>query len=105
MSQNVVLCVASASISVNVADRTGQKVDYLKLKGIDDIYIRKMIVELLQKFREAKKADFEELLLDKISDALDEKQKKDKIKNILQSMRRANIINNFGKIWRLSKPD
>jgi hypothetical protein len=50
-------------------------------------------------------ADFEELLLDKISDALDEKQKKDKIKNILQSMRRANIINNFGKIWRLSKPD
>ena len=42
-------------------------------------------IELLQIFRRAKKADFEELLLDKISDALDEKQKKYKIKNILKA--------------------
>lgn len=92
-------------ISESVAHRTGQKVEYLRRRGVDDAFIRRMIIDYLEKFGEAKKSEFEEMLLDKISDALDKKQKKDKIKNILQSMKNDNTINSLGKKWRMSKLD
>ncbi len=90
-------------ISENVAEQTGQIVDYLKLRGIDNGYIQTMIVELLKKKKshEAKRTDFEALLMDKLSDTLDEKQKRDKIKNVLQQMKKSKIVVSIGKSWRL----
>ncbi len=92
-------------ISMNVASKTEQRAEYLRLKGMNDDYLRKMIIDYLKKFGEGRRADFETLLMDKISDALDETQKKNKIKNLLQSMRNVNKINCIGKSWRMSKPD
>ena len=45
--------------------------------------IKLLIIKYLVKFEKAKKADFEKLLLDKLPNVLDEKQKKNKIKKYL----------------------
>ncbi|HOG43640.1 MAG TPA: hypothetical protein PLD55_09070 [bacterium] len=47
--------------------------------------------------------DFEKILLDKLPDVLDEKQKKNKVKNNLQVLRRKGEIYIDGKVWRMSK--
>ncbi len=86
-----------------VAKETEQKEEYMKMKGIDDDYCKKMIIEYLKRFSEGVRLDFEKLLLDKLSDLLDEQQKKDKVKNCLQSLRKEGFIYNDEKIWKLSK--
>ena len=90
-------------IASNVANKTGQKNEYMKIRGIDDKYCQKMILDYLKKFKFAKRMDFNELLLDKLPDVLDENQKKNKVKNNLQSLRKdGSIVNNKGS-WSLSK--
>jgi ATP-dependent DNA helicase RecG len=90
-------------ISSKVAKETGQKDDYMKKRGIDDDYCKKMILDYLKKFKTGKRADFEKLLLDKLPDILDIEQKKNKVKNNLQSLRKdGSIVNNKG-IWATSK--
>ena len=42
------------------------------------------------------------VLLDKLPDVLDEKQKKNKIKNNLQKLRTGGVIVVEGKVWKLS---
>ncbi len=90
-------------ISSNVAEVTGEKTDYMKQRGIDDKYCQKMIVEYLEKFNQGTRVDFEDLLLEKLPDILDIKQKKNKIKNNLQSLRKSGQIINIDKVWMLPK--
>jgi ATP-dependent DNA helicase RecG len=91
-------------ISATVAKATGEKADYIKQRGIDDGYCQKIILEYLHKFGEAKREDFEKVLLDKLPDVLDIQQKKNKIKNNLQSLRKQGLTEIKGKIWKMSKP-
>ena len=49
-----------------------------------------------------KRADFENILMDKLPDILDINQKKNKIKNNLQALKKTGKINNIGKIWKMS---
>lgn len=88
-------------ISSDVANVTGSQVEYIKQRGIDDKYCQKIILDYLVKFGEGKKTDFENILLDKLPDILDIKQKKNKIKNNLQLLRKQGLIEPFGKIWRM----
>lgn len=90
-------------ISSSVAKITHQESDYMKLRGIEDDYCKKMILDYLKEFGSAKKSDLESFLLEKISDALTETQKKARIKNILQAMRRNGDISPEGKSWKMSK--
>jgi ATP-dependent DNA helicase RecG len=88
-------------ISSQVAGKTGQKADYMKLKGIDDGYCQKVILDYLGEFGTGKKADFEKVLLDKLPDVLSERQKQDKIRNNLQKLRKAKLIESKGRTWGL----
>ena len=90
-------------ISSEVAKHTGQKDDYMKLRGIDDDYCKKIIVDYLRKFKSGRRADFESVILDKLSDTLDIEQKKHKVKNNLQALRKSGIIENIGNTWVMSK--
>ncbi|MDG1279616.1 MAG: putative DNA binding domain-containing protein [Algoriphagus sp.] len=92
-------------ISVTVAKVTGEKADYIKQRGIDDEYCQKIILDYLKKFREGKREDFEKVLLDKLPDVLSIDQKKNKVRNILQKMRREGLIVPEGKIWIMSKAE
>lgn len=89
-------------ISSSVASVTGQESQYIKVKGIEDDYCKKMIVDYLTKFKAGKRYNFEEMLADKLSPLLTEKQKKDKIKNILQAMKKDGVIYLANKMWRLT---
>lgn len=90
-------------ISSTVAEITNQKPDYMKLRGINDDYCKKIIIDYIKKFKTAKKADLEEILLEKLGNSMTDIQKKNKIKNILQSLRRDGVIEPHGKEWILCK--
>lgn len=79
-------------ISSDVAKKTNQETDYMKLKGIDDAYCKKMILDYIKQFGSAKRIQLENMLLEKLPDVLTENQKKNKIKNILQTMKKDKVI-------------
>jgi ATP-dependent DNA helicase RecG len=83
-------------VSASVAAATETKADYIKKRAFDKQHYRKLVEEYLAKFGRAKRSDFDRLLLDKISDALRQEQKKHFVTNLLQEMRRAGIIQPVG---------
>lgn len=97
-------------VSADIAAATNSMVDYLNRRGIDKGYCQRMVVELLQKQNEASRPEIESLLLSKLSDALDDTQKRTFVRNLLQEMRRDNLIQPVkgkrgrGAKWELSQP-
>lgn len=90
-------------ISSTLAKTTHQEADYMKLKGIDDDYCKKMILDYIKKFGSVRKAKLEEFLLAKLSDNLSDQQKKNRIKNLLQVLKKEGWIIPDGKKWIMSK--
>ena len=62
-----------------------------------------LIVNYLKQFGSASKEDIRCLLLGKLPDSMDEKQKEDKIRNMLHSMHKKGVIGRDGPNRRLSK--
>ncbi len=89
-------------ISSSLASTPEEKVTYIKHKAFDDEHYRKMIISYLEKFTKGKRKDFEDLLIDKLSDVLTHQQKKDKVKNLLQSLRLTGKIHLDGSDWKLN---
>ena len=83
-------------VSAAVASAAETKAAYIKTRALDDGYYRKLVTEYLEKFGHASRTDIDGLLRDKLSDALNEKQKVTKIGNLLTSMRKAGMIQNGG---------
>ena len=73
-------------ISELVANVTGEKSDYIKLRGFKDEHYKKMILEYLEKYTTASKQDIEKLILDILPDILDEQKKANKVRNIIYAM-------------------
>ena len=98
-------------VSADIAAATNSMIDYLNRRGIDKGYCQRMVVELLQKLSEASRPEIESLLLSKLSDSLDDGQKRNFVRNLLQEIRRDNIIRPVegkrgrGAKWELSKPE
>lgn len=59
-----------------------------------------MVLDYLGKFHHATRQEINRLLWEKLSDALDEQQKDNKIANLLTKMRRAGRIKNTGSRGR-----
>lgn len=70
----------------------GLKSSYIKNKGFDDDYFKKLIVEYIAKFGKASRTELSQLLTDKLPDTLSESQRFDKITNLLSSLRKSGII-------------
>ncbi|MDR3071971.1 MAG: transcriptional regulator, partial [Clostridiales Family XIII bacterium] len=97
-------------ISAHVAEIIDEKAQYIKNKGFDDQYYRNLIIEYLKQYECGAKADFANLLNDKLSDVLDAKKKDNKIRYLLASMRKDGIIepssaNRRTSNWVLAKKD
>ncbi len=90
-------------ISSNVAKHTQQQDEYIKLRGIDDDYAKKMMIEYLKVSSKAKRSDFVKTLSSKLPDILSSQQKENKIKNYLQDLRADGLIVNTGKYWEMAK--
>lgn len=78
----------SASAAKSISDGAG----YIKNKGFDDKYYKDLIVEYLKQYEKAKKSEIRELLWDKLPDVLSDKQKENKIRNLLYSLKQKKII-------------
>ena len=96
-------------VSAKIAAATGDKATYIKNPAFDkQHYEGYMVLPYLAKFGGATRADLDGLLVGKLSDALDGKQKRESIKNLLQEMKKAGFIAPDGATrwakWRLSKP-
>jgi ATP-dependent DNA helicase RecG len=79
-------------VSAAVAAATETKADYIRKRAFDKQHYLKMVQEYLVKFGTATRADFDKLMLDKISDALSQTQKRNFVTNLLQEMRRKKMI-------------
>lgn len=90
-------------ISSSVAKQANLQKDYIEMRGLDDKYYQSLVVEYLKRFKQAKRSDIEELLLDKLPKILDEEQKQHKIKNLLQKLRKQGVIQVDGKNWSIPK--
>lgn len=94
-------------VSSKVAEWTSQKASYIRNRGFDDAYYQRLVVEYLQKYAQATRKDLDDLLLPKLPEVLDAKKKQNKVRNLLQAMRRARLITRTGAkntgIWSLNK--
>lgn len=94
-------------VSSTVAAASGKKAAYIKTRAFDDQHYADMLVQYLREFGTASRKDVDDLLWDKLSDALDEAQKANKIGNLLSGLRRKGIIVNAGSkpapAWKLSE--
>lgn len=94
-------------VSAAVARVTAEKVDYIRTRPQDDEFYAKLLTDYLEKFGQASRAEINQLLLDKLSDALSDKQKSTKISTLLTKLRRRKVIVNTGSdtapCWQLTK--
>lgn len=90
-------------ISARVAKESGDKAEYIRNRGFDDQHYKRLICEYIEKFGQARRSDIDRLLLDKLPDVLDEQQKANKVRNLLQNLKNQGDIVVEGKIWRMSK--
>lgn len=92
-------------VSASIAKATASLEDYLRTRGQDDAFYLKLITDYLAMKEEASRTDLNKLLLDKLSEALSEKQKAIKISSLLTKLRRKGTIVNVGSdtasCWKL----
>ena len=82
-------------ISSQIARITDKKAQYTRNKGLDTDLLKSFILKHIDIHGYATRKEIDELLLDKLPDYLDEEQRKKRIENILQQMKR-NTIKNIG---------
>lgn len=94
-------------VSASVAALTGNKADYIKNRGLDKEHYKELVKLHLEKFDAATRSDLEDFLREKISDALSEEQRTNRVRNLLQEMRRDGVIapnrRGQGALWELTK--
>jgi len=100
--------IPNVFVSAKVATIVGEKEKYIKNKALDDKYYMDLIVTYLQQFGNGTKADVINLIGGKLSDALTEKQKENKVRYFLTSLHQKGLIerttaNRRTGAWRLAK--
>ncbi len=94
-------------VSASIATATATTVDYIHTRAQDNGYYQKLIIDYLEKFGSASRSKIDKLLWSKLSDALDDSQKQNKITYLITQMRSKGIIFNTGSrkspTWALMK--
>ena len=94
-------------IGIQVAAKSGQKAAYSKNKAFDKNYDLDLIEKAVMEHGSLNRKDVDELLWQKLPDWMDDKQKKNKIGNLLSELRMKKKIENTGSFskpkWSLKK--
>lgn len=97
----------SVFVSFKVANIVGQKATYVRNKGLDDDVCKQLIIKALESMGEASKQDLMDVLEKALPEVLSDEQKSKKVSNMLQSMKKENIVDTAGKNryarWYLKK--
>jgi ATP-dependent DNA helicase RecG len=83
-------------ISAKVAQTTGQKADYTRNKAFSKQQYFDWIIQGIKDHGSLSRKDIEGLLMAKLSDLYDSKQKKNKITNLISELRMKGVIRNDG---------
>lgn len=75
----------------------GQKAAYVRKKGLDDDICKQLIVKALESMEEASKQELMEVLEKDLPEVLGDEQKSKKVSNLLQAMKKENIVTINGK--------
>ena len=73
-------------ISFDVAEKTNMQAEYIKIRGLKDDHFKQLILEYLDKCKQASKEDIDKLLLDILPGVLDDNQRRNKIHNLIYAM-------------------
>lgn len=86
-------------ISSGIAQVTGQKAEYTRNRAFDKQYYKDLVLEFLRQHKIATPDDIQRLVMDKLSDILTEKQRKDRIRALLYEMshRDKSVLNAGGR--------
>ncbi len=86
-------------VSARIASATGMKVQYIKNRAFDTKYYKSFIISYLEVNKSASRKEIDDLIIGKLSETLNEKQKKVRVKNILYSMSKEDkTIENIGSL-------
>ncbi len=83
-------------VAAQIAKATEQETSYTKHRAFDKQYYMDLVLAFLEQHGEASPSDIQRLLTDKLSDLLNEDQKMNKVRNLLQEMSRKGQIRNKG---------
>ncbi|MBI5100179.1 MAG: putative DNA binding domain-containing protein [Nitrospirae bacterium] len=84
-------------VAAPIASATNKRAEYIRNRSFDAEHYKKMVVAFIKKYDSASRPDIDKLLMDKLSDVLNENQKSNKIHNLLYEMsRRDKTIKNIG---------
>ena len=83
-------------ISSHIAELTDKRAEYIQMRATDDVHLKGMIVEYLKRYHFATREDINKLLFQKMHEALNEKERLNKIGNLLSSLRVSGEIVNRG---------
>ncbi len=86
---------------VSESKHVNLKTSYVKNKSFNDSYYKELIMTYVTKFNSATRKEITTLLEDKLSDVLTEKQKYDKITNLLASLRKQQKLYTDKNKWFL----
>ncbi|MFT4059865.1 MAG: putative DNA binding domain-containing protein [Legionella sp.] len=82
-------------VSAFIADATATKAAYIHNRAQDNRYYQKLIIDYLEQFKSATRKEIDNLLWNKLSDALEKEQKLKKIDNLLTQLRNSGQIQNI----------
>lgn len=85
-------------VSFKVADMVGQKAAYVRNKGLDDDICKQLIMKAPESMGKASKQELMEVLEKALPEVLSDEQKSKKVSNLLQAMKKENIVAINGKI-------
>lgn len=94
-------------VSKGISEIVDDKVAYTKKAGFDDQYYKDLVLKYIKDFGSITKKDLDDLLISKLPDSLDNKQKKRKIKYLVSESlnRKEHILKNIGTnrypVWTL----
>jgi ATP-dependent DNA helicase RecG len=94
-------------ISAEVAINSDEKEKYIKNRGFKDEHYKKMILDYIRQYDFATKTNIDHLVLDILPAVLDEKQKANKVRNLIYALsKRDKYIENQGTVrypkWALT---
>ena len=84
-------------IAKHIAQKVGQKIEYSGHKGLGNKRCEEFLLTALRDHKSLSRKEIDELLWPLLPDLLNEKQKKDKITNMLIKLRKLEKISNKSK--------
>ncbi|MCJ7602134.1 MAG: putative DNA binding domain-containing protein [Desulfobulbaceae bacterium] len=79
-------------VSAKIAAATHGQADYIRYRAFDKDHYKKMVLSLLKKFGPTSRKEIDKLLLEKLPDILTSDQKENKVRNLLQEMKKDGSI-------------